>query len=277
MNRYYSKSKLVCWLRKKLAISKPSALPWGEWELWDRQTKASRPIAFWLTETLPNWLEKPAEWTVDPLLEIKYYLRNRYISRTHLLRTGLEPGKYYEPDTQLLHGIFTTLVDFVEVDKAHMQSVWGSEEDQKKYQLPWWRRSRWFRWGEWRSAAAGLAYLHWEASLVNEAFCYDDPNDPAIGQPTPQALAAREIMALYEWWVIRRPARPDPHDASGWTAVYDEKREKYGDIFSEITDPDLEARSRQALLLCNELEEKYEQEDTDMLIRLMKIRQSLWT
>jgi hypothetical protein len=277
MSRYYSSSKPFEWMRKKLGIEKPVALPFGEWKRWDADLKRQRPIAFWLTETLPDWLEKPAEWVVDPLNDLRYYVKNRYFTQTHYLRTDLKPGDYHECDTRLLHGIFTTLVDFVEIDKAHMQVVWGEAQDRKKYHYPWWRRSHWLRWGQWRSAAAGLAYLHWEAGLVNEAVWYDNPKDPAIGQPTPQALAAREIMNLYEWWIIQRPARPDPHDAGGWTAVCDEVREKYGELFVDVTDPDLKARQDQALKLTHDLEQQYEDEDTDMLIRLMKIRRSLWT
>ena len=258
MNRYYADAKPFVWLRKKLRIEKPTALPWGEWERWDKETKSQRPIAFWLTETLPDWLQKPAEWFVDPIDDFRYYIKNRYFDRTHLLRTGLKPGSYHECDTRLMDGIMTTLVDFVEIDKAHMQTVWGDREDRKKYQLPWWRRSRWFRWSRWRSAAAGLAYLHWEAGLVNEAFWYSDPNDPAIGQPTPQALAAKEIINIYEWWVIHRPARLDPHDASGWTAVCDEIRKKYGNLFGEVDDPELEARQTQALELCRQMEQQQE-------------------
>ena len=277
MNRYYSSSQLFVWLRKKLQIQKPQALPWGEWEQWDRELQSRRPLAFWLTETLPDWLEKPAEWLVDPVSNLKYHLRNRFVTKTHYLRTGLQPGQWHEFDTRLVHGLFTELVNFVEIEKAHMQVIWGKREDWKKYRAPWWRRTHWLRWGEWRCPQAGLDYLNWEAALTTEADWYDDPLHPDIGQPTPQALNAREILALYDWWVRQRPQRPDVHDASGWSAICDEIRAKYQNIFAEVTDEDLRARQNLALTRSHELEQQYEDQDTDMLIRLIKIRGSLWT
>ena len=54
MSRYYSSSKPFEWMRKKLGIEKPVALPFGEWKRWDADLKRQRPIAFWLTETLPD-------------------------------------------------------------------------------------------------------------------------------------------------------------------------------------------------------------------------------
>ena len=53
-------------------------------------------IGVLLTETLPDWLEKPAEWVVDPLNDLRYYVKNRYFTQTHYLRTDLKPGDYHE-------------------------------------------------------------------------------------------------------------------------------------------------------------------------------------
>jgi hypothetical protein len=119
--------------------------------------------------------------------------------------------------------------------------------------------------------------LKWEISLTHGSEWFSDPNHPDIGKPTPQAIAAKEILDLYEWWKVRRPARPDAYDASGWSAVCDEIRDKYGKLFAEITDPELKQRSDHALKLTTEIETQYEQEDTGMMIRLIKVRQSMWT
>ena len=48
----------------------------------------------------------------------------------------LKPGSYHECDTRLMDGIMTTLVDFVEIDKAHMQTVWG---DDKRFVSTYWQ------------------------------------------------------------------------------------------------------------------------------------------
>jgi hypothetical protein len=275
--RHYSDSVLFNWLRKHLGVQKPYALPMGEWDEWQIKIKNEKPVAYWITEILPDWLEKPAEWTIDPIRDLKYYLRNRFITKTHYLKTGLKPGQWHEFDERLLHGMFTELVDFVEIEKAHLHVIWGDKEDAARYQMPWWQRIYWFRWQEWRSPQAGVDYLKWEISLTHGSEWFSDPNHPDIGKPTPQAIAAKEILDLYEWWTVRRPARPDAYDASGWSAVCDEIRDKYGKLFAEITDPELKQRSDHALKLTTEIETQYEQEDTGMMIRLIKVRQSMWT
>ena len=279
MNRYYSESKPFAWLRKKLQVQKPYALPLGEWDSWHANFKTTRPLAYWLTETLPDWLEKPAEWVLDPVSDLKYYIRNRWVSESHKMPTGLAPGQHHEVDQRMLHGLFTTLVDFVEVEKAHMQVIWGNALERKKYNLPWWRRIHWFRWKAWRNPQAGLDYLAWETTLVNNADWFSDPNDPLIGKPTSQAEAAKEVLALYHWWKSIRPQRPDHMDASGWSAYCDRVREKHGSIFGDYgkqTEAEQE-ECKVALQKSTELEQQYEDEDTEMMIRLIRVRGSLWT
>ena len=39
----------------------------------------------------------------------------------------------------------------------------------------------------------------------------------------------------------------------------------------------MEERSRKILRICPKMEQKQEDEDTEMLIRLVKLRQSIWT
>ena len=275
--RYYSSSAPFRWLRKNLKLDKPYALPLGEWSNWEAEAKSSRPVAYWLTEILPAWLEKPAEWLVDPVSDSKYYLRNRFITQPHKLKTGLKPGTWHELDTRLLHGLFTELVNFVEIEKAHTQVIWAKPEVGKKYHLPWWRRIHWFRWDTWRSVEAGLDYLRWEITLVKEADWFDSDQHPDIGTPSDQALAAQEILDLYTWWKQTRPARPDEYDASGWTAYCDQVRERYGNLFEEEKTAAEREQSKLAMDKLRQLENQYNQEDTDMLIRLIRIRQCLWT
>lgn len=71
--------------------------------------------------------------------------------------------------------------------------------------------------------------------------------------------------------------RPDPHDASGWTEYCERKRQEGGHFLGEAKDPELKAFGRRALDKTQEIEKAYEQEDTEMLIRLIKVRDRLWT
>lgn len=156
MSRHYSSSDLVAWLRKKLKVEKPYALPLGGWEIWENEFKKSRPVAHFLTETLPDIFEYPARWTVDPINNVRYYCRNRWATKTHIMKTGLKPGQWYEFETRVMHGLFNELVDFVEVEKANHMVAWAGKETKAKYAMPWWREFWFAHWGEWRCAEAGL-------------------------------------------------------------------------------------------------------------------------
>jgi hypothetical protein len=273
--RYYASNKIFSWLRSYLKLDKPAALPWGEWEVWESQVRQSRPVAFWLTETLPDWLEKPAEWVVDPVDRVRCYIRNRWVTRTHCLVSNLKPGQWHELDTRILHSLFNELVNFVEIEKAHMQVIFYNDpESRKKYQMPWWNQMRWLRMRQWRCAQAGLDHLKWESQLVYDADCGVDPTYPKFGKPTPQAVAAQQTLDLYNWWTVRRPARPDPFDASGWTAFREEQNIDAKTIFSggKITN-----RERRLLRRATQIENKYDREDQQMLVKLVKISKSLWT
>jgi hypothetical protein len=106
-----------------------------------------------------------------------------------------------------------------------------------------------------------------------------DETDPNYGKPTGQAERAKEIKELYTWWTVTYPNRPDPYDASGWTAACEASRIANGGRlrFSEEKDPVLKEMSDKSHQLLQEIEAAYEAEDEAMMIRLIKARDSLWT
>jgi hypothetical protein len=282
MSRHYSSSAPVKWLRNKLNIDKPYALPWGGFEKWEAELKAKRPLAYFLTETLPDMLEYPAKWTVDPFNEVRYYFRNRFVTKTHYIATGLAPGKWYEFDSRVLHGLFTELVDFVEIEKAGHMVAWSHKAETEKYNMPWWKEHWFSNWAEWRCAEAGLDHLRWEISL-------DDPAKDLHERCDSQAQAARETMILYTWWKEIRSVRTDnaAYEDSGWDDFNVRMDAKYGDDWmwggasgagrnSKLTLAEQKEYEviRDAI---DQLEKDWDQEDEDMMIRLIKLRKSLWT
>jgi hypothetical protein len=147
------------------------------------------------------------------------------------------------------------------------------EAARKKYRTPWWR-SGWLRWRTWRCPEAGVDYLKWAMTLTNKDFIEEGEKE----EPTYQAKAAKEILELYTWWKEVYPNRPDVHDASGWTAYCNLRREKgYHLLDMEDKTPEMAEMCKTALDKSRELEAQYEQEDEEMMIRLIKVRQSLWT
>ena len=88
-----------------------------------------------------------------------------------------------------------------------------------------------------------------------------------------------ELLALYKWWTVDRPARVDPYEASGWSALCNERREKSNgskSFFRKKTEED-QLKSKAILENLHKIEEQYEQEDEDMMIRLIRCRKGLWT
>ena len=108
-----------------------------------------------------------------------------------------------------------------------------------------------------------------------------EATDPNYGKPTGQAIRAKEIKELYTWWTVTYPNRPDPYEASGWSAYCERMREEAGDghrwIGMQSKNPETETMGTTALELLRKIEQDYEEEDEAMMIRLIKIRDSLWT
>lgn len=257
--RYWAGSAVVKRMRAWFGIEKPLAAQWGEWDDWKQKTKREHPIGYWLTEKLPSHLERIPETFIDPFHNISYYIRNRWHRQTHVLRTGFKPGTYHDLRERLLYGCMESLVDFVEIEKAWMAYICDGTDTVK------------LRKGG-RSVEAGLKYLEWEMTL-------DDPALSSTEASPTQAQCAREVYEIYTWWKTLRPARPDPFDASGWSDYCDEQRGSGLDFLDERRERSSEdiERSRSILNKCRELEAAQDDEDTAMLIRLMKIRLHLWT
>jgi hypothetical protein len=173
--------------------------------------------------------------------------------------------------------LFNELVDFVEIESAWSHIAWGNKEDRAKYDPPFWA-SGWWRWRTWRCPQAGLDHLDWAMTLKFDEWIEKD--DPKYGKPTPQALRARELKELYVWWTETYRNRPDPYDASGWSAHCDAMRVKYpGKMFASLNTKDKadQAASDKAHKLLQKIEAAYEKEDEAMMIRLIKVRDALWT
>jgi hypothetical protein len=219
----------------------------------------------------------------DKIHAVKYYINNRYISRTHSLTAhpkDIRPGQWCDVGHRFLPCLFNELRDFVEVELAWWHLAWSPEE-RPKYNMPWWAVG-WWRVRTWRCPQAGLDNLKWQSELVwKEDEC--EEGSPNIGKPTYQAEKALEILALYKWWMEVYPNRPDPHDASGWSEYCDRKREEKGpdgstmSFFGEPKSKELKKFGDNALKKLRKIEEAYEKEDEQMMIRLIKIRNSLWT
>ncbi len=274
-SNYWSCSKFADWLR---GTPKGGAKTSDGWDEWYTTASNRHPIRYWIAEEALDAVQNFIWWPVDKIYDIKYYINNRWVTRTHSLTAhsrDIKPGSWCDVGHRFLPCLFNELVDFVEVELAWWHLAWNREE-RHKYEAPWWAFG-WFRIRTWRCPEAGLDNLKWQSELVwKEEEC--EPGSSNIGKPTYQAEKALEILALYKWWTETYRNRPDPHDASGWTAYCDAKRDlNDGRLFGSKETPELKKQGNQASKLLRKIEAQYEKEDEQMMIRLIKIRNSLWT
>jgi hypothetical protein len=249
--------------RSWLNFYPPGALSSKGWRLFRREFKQKAPIRYWLTNDFRRSVTLPIKWKKDAVLD---WIRYRTYDRYHIVNTGLKPS-YYDVSHQILHVNFNLLKDFVEVEQAWRTWCWSDERREDKSINRFWPFSFFFR-HKFRRPDIGLEHLRWAATL-------DDPALPPHERCDHQAVAAREIMALYDWWVNKRPARKEIELPSYNDQGMDDILACFDDDFDRNAE-DFKAH-REAMDRQNELEEEWKKEDEEMLIRLIKIRESLWT
>lgn len=243
-NTYWSCSKLGQWL-----LPRPEAASSKEWKEWEDNAKANTPIRYFIVEVCMDNVQNVVFYIPNKINDIRHYIINRYITKTHALTSNLTRGAYHEYDERILHSAFDELVNFIINEKGWMQIITNSDKYPSKK----------------ATAELGLEYLQWETTLTKD---YLDPSDPEYNDKTDQAIVAEWIIKAYNWWVIERPNRPDASDASGWSEYCNNHPDIFNDDY-ETTHPMIEKMTQ--------LEEAYYNEDSEMLIQLIKYRNRLWT
>jgi hypothetical protein len=242
---YWSSSKFADWIRGE---KKPFALEWGEWDKYYNDLKKRKPFRYWFTEKFLRSLQNTINFPLDVYKEIRYYICNRYIDKTHYLKTGLNPGHYYEFDYRLIHGLFNELVDFVEIELAHSMT---------------WQNKNKYKFTNSRCVDAAYDYFKWANNLKVKS-------ETGKRVLSDQAKASRKIKKLYEWWKYQRPNRLSPMEKSGWNKIYDTME------LNNFKDKAPKNAHRNYMKLVK-IEEAYDQEDEDMMVELIKLRRHLWT
>jgi len=272
---YWSCSKFADWIRGTEKGGAKTGREWSEW----RAVAKRRPVRYWIAEEALDSVQGFLWWPIDLIYEVKYYVNNRWVTRSHCLTAhsrDIAPGEWRDVGYRFLPCLFNELVNFVEVELAMSHVAWD-RENRSKYIVPWWAAG-WWRLRFWRCPRAGIDNLEWQSSLVYGTNDGIKPEDPLFGQPTRQATSAREILALYRWWTEVHSKRPDAHDAGGWSAYCDMRRARGDDMLDlEDRNPEEAAMSREALDKTRAIEKAYEEEDEEMMIRLIRVRGDLWT
>lgn len=273
MKQYWSNTKIANWIR---GTTKPASATGPGWRNWEKEAKESHPIRYWIVEEGLDKVQTFIRLPIDTLYNAKYYINNRWVTRTHSLTAhpqDIKPGQWQDVGNRILPCLFNELVDFVEIETAWSHIAWG-DDAYKKFNPPFYAKG-WFRWRTWRSPEAGLEHLDWAATLDNSEYAEEGETI----EPSRQATSAKEIKELYLWWKNTYPNRPDPHEAGGWSAYCEKRRQKAGgDLWGHENETEEERKEcMDALDLSHKIEAEQMAEDEAMMIRLIKIRHSLWT
>jgi hypothetical protein len=156
-------------------FSKPYALELEQWEAWNDTFKSKYPKTYFLTEKLLDSIQDFIMYPSDVYHNIKYYCKNRFIHKTHIVSTGAKKGQFLDHEERMLNAIMNILVDFVENDSS-------------------------------------IEHLTWETNLIHDEDWGVFPEDPHYGTMTEQALGAQTFLEVYNWWKVVRPTRKDPYE-----------------------------------------------------------------
>lgn len=192
---------------------------------------------------ITKWIDEVYWWFSYTWMHRAYWwVRHRTTNRYHVIKTGLPPG-WYDTDSILESVAWTLLVKYVEGECAPR---WNHGE--RRHNKP-----------ELSVREAGLAWLKYQYTPSPG----EDENPGWPGNPD-----YKEIETIYRWYTEDRVRRPDPYDN------YVSKRDS---ISMQLGLRELDDDKESSWWDPIEVEEYYYEEDTDMLIRLIKIRRSLWT
>lgn len=250
--------KFIDWMK----FHPPTALTLDGWRDFKIEFRKNAPVRFFFCERLIPWICSQGRKVKNAI----WWVRYRTISRHHIINTGLTPG-WHDVDHKMLYANFALLVDYVEKECAWMDVAF--DEEKRGNALGWY--DNFPSWtgihSRWRSREHGLRYLDWEASL-------DDPSLSEYESSASQARKARIVKELYIWWKDVRPARRLP-------AEPDYMADSTGLHF---LDPDWKKDNPEEAKAFSEwaenthiLEEAWAEEDTVMLMKLIKIRRGMWT
>lgn len=246
----------------------------------------------------PNRFER--WWQYSKVRDAYYYIRNRFFRKYYLIDIkAMTRHQWYDLDYRIFHVVFQILVDYVEGELGHDGKRSMDYEREKFANGDWvhpnyvaYMRTPWtakiLKRKEW-AEQLGLAHLDWEISLSDptskEYECW--VNDDGTETPTcvMQSDKAKKVKDLYLWYKYERPKRMDPWDAFSEPEIlttgrwWKEVKLPNGNtrLSDEHRSPEEHAELMKYYDQIHNLEQQYEDEDTEKAQQILAIRQFLWT
>ena len=99
---YWTCTPFADWLRGTTKLKCGTSEQWQDWET---RAKAKYPLRWWLAEEGLDHLQNVVYWIPDRLHSIKYYINNRWITRTNSLTAhprDIKPGQWRDVGNRFL-------------------------------------------------------------------------------------------------------------------------------------------------------------------------------
>jgi len=153
-------------------------------EMFDEMSKP-RPMIDSILDGVQDAIYMP----LDFIHSIDIFIRNRFQTQTHVLKSNLEKGVWHEYSQRIAIVISDSFIDWMESEYCGCDKF----------------------------DADKLINTHlWEISLKRDERKVIEVDDPEYGTPTNQAIAAKKLFEIYQYWKYQRPAMIEAEVLSGW-------------------------------------------------------------
>jgi len=219
-------------LREKILefwnLDTPTAATMDEWDEWKENSKASKPLVYFLRKTLPDFIKYKIifpyfYWPIrDPKWALMYRFHPNH--KYNIIKPRTLKPSYYDPLVLILHANMEILVEFVE----HERSV---------------------------------QHVDWHGSSKEHGKAWDEMNE------------------ICDWWTIKWPEREKMFPDGSPLLERPNIPEEWGHMASlkdKYKDEPIMKEYIKYLKNMSECEEKWEEKEQEMLMRLIKIRKYMW-
>ena len=234
------KNRIIESVRTYFKIDKPLSETYDGWNTWEYMNRKEHPLGYFLTETFPNFMDDTKSLIINPIEELYYSLKNRFVRKYYLIDTGLNRYQYYDKDTIMLHANFKMLVDYVEIE---LKSLFDTDDIISELEL------------YVENGNEGIP--SWEKHYIEVYYLYK--------WWTEQRPIREDGLSSSGYYELLKEYDVDEDTLSYFSESW---RKQNPELYSKI---DSSYRTS------SEIENSYDKEDQEMLHRLIDIRQSLWT
>jgi len=67
----------------------------------------------------------------DKLFDFGYYIRNVFIRKHHIIKTGLKKGQWYDSEMRILYGMMNLLTEYIEGENPFDIIDWDSDDEHR--------------------------------------------------------------------------------------------------------------------------------------------------